>query len=180
MRALPYFLLVTALSLPAAAQQPLTRDALISALSGFEAQPEAAEVRRWGAGAVPLLASVVDDGDVMVGARARAAYALRVFLTDPAALSLLQRLVTQADGNLFVRLAAMDALAEGGAPLAPITAQLASPDSDLRAGAAASLSRAQNVSAARAALTARLRVESDPAVRLRLDQSLRRISTPAR
>jgi len=79
-----------------------------------------------------------------------------------------------------VRLAAMDALAEGGAPLAPITAQLASPDSDLRAGAAASLSRAQNLSAARAALTARLRVESDPAVRLRLDQSLRRISTPAR
>ena len=44
-------------------------------------------MRRWGAGAVPLLASVINDGDVMVGARARAAYALRVFLTDPAALS---------------------------------------------------------------------------------------------
>lgn len=119
MRALPCFLLITALSLPAAAQQPVTRDALISALSGFESQPDASEVRRWGAGAVPLLASVIDDADVMVGARARAAYALRVFLSDPAALSLLQRLVAQADGNLFVRLAAMDALAEGGAPPRP-------------------------------------------------------------
>jgi len=103
-----------------------------------------------------------------------------VFLADPAALSLLQRLVAQSDGNLFVRLAAMDALAEGGAPIGPIATQLASPDSDVRAGAAASLSRAQNLSAARSALSARLRVETDPTVRLRLDQSLRRISTPAR
>lgn len=180
MRALPFFLLVTALSLPAAAQQPVARDAVIRALSGFESQPDAAEVRGWGAGAVPVLASVIDDGDVMVGARARAAFALRVFLPDPAALSLLQRLVAQPDGNLFVRLAAMDALAQGGAPLGPITAQLASPDTDLRAGAAASLSRARNPAAARAALSARLRVETDPTVRLRLDQSLRRISTPAR
>ncbi|MFO0628175.1 MAG: hypothetical protein U0325_21560 [Polyangiales bacterium] len=180
MRALRFFLITTALSLPAAAQQPPNRDALIGALSGFESQPGEAEVRGWGAGAVPVLASVIDDADVMVAARARAAFALRVFVHEPAALALLQRLVAQADGNLFVRLAAMDALAEGGAPLAPVTAQLASPDTDLRAGAAASLSRARNLPAARAALTARLRVEQDPAVRLRLDQSLRRISTPAR
>lgn len=180
MRRLSIFLLVSTLALPAEAQQPVTREEVIAALSGFESQPTVAELRGWGAVAPALLTGVVDDADVMVAARARAAYALRVFIADPAALTTLRRLAESSDTNLFVRLAAIDALAESGAAMPTVTAQLASPDADVRAGAAGALSRAPDVSVARAALSGRLRVERDAAVRTRLDQSLRRISTRAR
>lgn len=176
MRAIGSFLLVSALCLPATAQRLPSREAVITSLSGFESQPSASEVQGWGAAVVPVLASIADDGDVMVAARARAAYALRVYAQDPAALAALRRLAADPQANLFVRLAALDALAESPASLPTVSAQLGSPDADVRAGAAAALSRSPSVAAARAALTARLRVERDPSVRLRLDESLRRIS----
>ncbi len=113
-RALGSFLVVSALCLPATAQQLPPREAVVASLSGFESQPSVAEVRGWGPGVVPVLASILDDGDVMVGARARSAFALRVYLTDPAALAVLRRVAADAQANLFVRLAALDALAEHG------------------------------------------------------------------
>lgn len=180
MHSLRWFLVVSALALPAAAQQVPTRAAVVASLSGFESQPDEATVRAWGEGAVPVLASIVHDADEMVGARARAAYALRVFTSNPAALALLRGLAADPASNLFVRLAAMNALVDGGAPLTAVSAQLSSPDPDVRAGAAASLGRARDLVAARAALTARARVERDASVRVRLEASLRRISPPAR
>lgn len=180
MRSLTVLLLVTATSLPAAAQQTPTRDALVASLSGFESQPDEATVRAWGPASVQTLAAIIADEDVMVAARARAAYALRVYIATPAAASLLQRLAGDASGNLFVRLAAIDALAVAGGPLAPVTAALASSDPDLRAGAASSLAHARDLATARAALSARAAIERDATVLQRVRESLRRISPATR
>lgn len=180
MQPLRWFFLVTALSFPAAAQQVPARDALVASLSGFESQPDEATVRAWSEGVVPALASIIHDDEVMVAARARAAYALRVFSTNTAAMTLLRSLAGDSSANLFVRLAAINAIVDGGAALNPVTAQLAASDIDVRTGAAAALARARDHGAARAALTARMRVETDANVRHRLEDSLRRISPAGR
>lgn len=163
---------------PAAAQQVPTQAAVTRALSGFEEQPDAATVRGWTPGVIPVLAAVIDDVDAVVAVRARAAYALRAFGADPTARAVLQRVADDARLSVFIRRAAIDALIDGGDAVTAVTPQLSAADPEVRIGAALALSRSRQTALARGALDARARIEPDPAVRARLAESLRRI--PAR
>lgn len=171
----PVALCFVLLAAPAAAQQAPARSEIVRALSGFEEQPELVTVRGWGPGVIPVLAAVVDDAGEMVAVRARAAYALRGFASRPDARAVLQRVAADESGNLFVRRAAIDALVDGGDELGPVTALLASPDLDLRAGVVTALARARQVALARSALAARAGVEPDPSLRARIAETLRRL-----
>jgi hypothetical protein len=161
----------------ASAQQVPSRAAVTQALSGFEEQPDVATVRAWGAAAVSVLAAVIDDEDAIIGVRARAAYALRAFVGDLAARAVLQRVAADTRANLFVRRAAIDALIDGGDDVATVSAQLGAADPEVRTGAVIALGRSRQRTAARAALDARSRAETDPSIRQRVAESLRRLST---
>lgn len=178
-RPLPSLVLsLLTLAAPAAAQQAPTQAAVTRALSGFEEQPDVASVRAWGAAVIPVLAAVIDDGDAIIAVRARAAYALRAFGADPAARATLQRVASDDTANVFIRRAAIDALVDGGADVSAVAPQLSAADPDVRTGAVLALSRARQVSLARAALDARARIEVDASVRARITETLRRM--PAR
>ena len=163
---------------PAAAQQVPTQAAVTRALSGFEEQPDAATVRGWTPGVIPVLAAVIDDVDAVVAVRARAAYALRAFGAEPGARAILQRVAADEGANVFIRRAAIDALIDGADAVSAVTPLLTALDPDVRAGAVLALARSRQVSLARAALDVRVRVERDASVRAHIAETLRRM--PAR
>lgn len=156
---------------PLASADPVTRASVEAALSGFEGEPAVATVRAWGAEGERALLLIARDATLQGVVRVRALHALRAFAPDAGVLRLLRETAAAPDGDLFARRACFDALVEGFDDVAEVARHLADPRADVRDGAAWTLSRSPRAEA-RAALRARLAVETDPTVRATLAQAL--------
>jgi len=160
-----------ALSLaPAAAADPVTRASVEASLSGYEGEPTVAAVRAWGVDGERALLAIARDATLGGVVRVRAFHALRAYAPDAGALRLLRETAAQPGADLFVRRACFDALVEGFDDVAEVARHLADPLPEVRDGAAWTLSRSARPEA-RAALRARLAVETDPTVRATLAQA---------
>lgn len=170
-RILRLALACAALSLaPAAAADPVTRASVEASLSGYESEPDVAAVRAWGADGERALLAIARDATLGGVVRVRAFHALRAYAPDAGVLRLLRETAAQPNADLFVRRACFDALVEGFDDVAEVARHLADPVPEVRDGAAWTLSRSARREA-RAALRARLAVETDPTVRATLAQA---------
>jgi len=169
MRAL---LLILVLALPAAAsaQQsaPLTRDALVTMLSGFEDTPTLAQIRALGDGAVPMLIALHDDAQVIQPVRLRAVEAMGAFSTPEARTFLLRVIHDPQESPIVVR-EAIEALgqSQGAAAVPQISAMLSSHDRVVRESAIDALGTI-DTAAARHRLAQHASHETDATLRQRI------------
>jgi hypothetical protein len=150
---------------------PVRRTEIEAALSSFEGEPAVADVRAWGPQGRTFLLELARDPRAFAHVRTRAVHALRAFEGDAAARQFLRDTAAFPAQELFMLRAALDALIEGFGDVAAVARFLNDPRVEVRDGAAWSLARSRDP-AARAALTAQLRVEADPTVRDTLTRAL--------
>lgn len=160
-----------------AAADPITRAEVVDSLGGFEHAPDASAVRAWGTTGASHLMSVANDAALPLHVRVRAVHALRVHGAMAPVRTFLRALAGVSGQNLFLLRASLDALVEGFNDTAEVARYLVDPRVDVRDGAAWSLAASRDP-AARAALSARLSVETDANVRLTLTTALRNGATP--
>jgi len=170
MRQLLFIVLVlTGLASPAMAQtQTVTRDAIVTMLSGFEDTPTLTQMRALGDGAVPILISLHDDPQVIQPVRLRAVEAMGAFSTPEARTFLLRVIHDPAESPIVVR-EAIEALGQSqGAHAVPqLTSMLASHDRVVREGAIEALGSI-GTPAARQHLIQHRAHEADTALRARI------------
>jgi hypothetical protein len=163
--------LASLLASSVAAADPVTRASVEASLAGYEGEPDVATIRQWGVDGERALLQIARDATLQGVVRVRAFHALRALAPDAGVLRLLRETAATPTADLFVRRACFDALVEGFDDVAEVARHLADPDVLVRDGAAWTLSRSTHP-AARAALRARLAVETDPTVRLTLTQGV--------
>ncbi len=159
------------LASPALRADPPTRDVVVRELSGFETAPTVAAVRAWGTPGATLLMDIANDPSALHHVRARAVHALRAFNTSVPIHAFLRAFAAAPNQGLFLLRAALDAMVEGFDDVPEVSRYLRDARVDVRDGAAWSLSQSTSA-AARAALDAALRTETDPTVRATLQRAL--------
>jgi hypothetical protein len=163
-------LALAALALAAnVAADPLDRAAVERALAGYEAEPTVADVRAWGPDGARSLLAIARDVSLQGVVRVRALHALRALAPDAGVHRLLRETAALPTAELLVRRACFDALLEGFDDVAEVARHLRDPLPEVRDGAAWTLLRSPRADA-RAALRARLAVETDATVRTTLAQ----------
>lgn len=179
MRFVAPFVLALALVVPplahAQSAPAITREALVTMLSGFEDTPTLAQIRALGQGTVPMLIALHDDPQVIQPVRLRAVEAMGAFSTPEARTFLLRVIHDPAESPIVVR-EATEALgqSQGSRAITDIAALLTSQERAIREGAIEALG-AIGTPAARQALHDHLASEADAALRARIGV----LTTPA-
>jgi HEAT repeat protein len=172
MRTFSSIVLATLLALPSFALAQTTpsisRDALVTMLSGFEDVPTLAQIRALGPSTVPMLIALHDDTQVIQPVRLRAVQAMAAFTTPEARTFLLRVIHDPAESPVMVRRAtAALAQSQGATAIPQITPLLTSQERAIREGAIEALGSI-GTPAARQALVDHQAHETDAALRARI------------
>lgn len=172
MRTLRFVVLAALLALPSLAHAQTTpgisRDALVTMLSGFEDVPTLAQIRALGPSAVPMLIALHDDAQVIQPVRLRAVQAMGAFATPEARTFLLRVIADPAESPVVVRRAtAALAQSQGASAIPQISGLLTSQERAIREGAIEALGGI-GTAAARQALVEHQAQETDAALRARI------------